>query len=158
MTDETIKIDDLKDEERIKIDAEDVAPSKMSEQDVVAEFKKIGRQFAQTLEDVFTSDEAKRVETEVRAGVKGFADEVEKFMREAGDSETAKRLQNEVESLGKRVESSDLTKQAQSSLAQGLRWLSVELDQVAGRFHTPTEKSPSDVEDVMIEDDEVKNA
>jgi hypothetical protein len=158
MTDETIKIDDLKDEERIKIDAEDVAPSKMSEQDVVAEFKKIGRQFAQTLENVFTSDEAKRVETEVRAGVKGFADEVEKFMREAGDSETAKRLQNEVESLGKRVESSDLTKQAQSSLAQGLRWLSVELDQVAGRFQTPTEKSPSDVEDVIIEDDEVKNA
>lgn len=158
MTDESIKIDDLKDEERIKIDAEDVAPGKMSEQDVVAEFKKIGRQFAETLENVFTGDEAKRIETEVRAGVKSFADEVEKFMREAGDSETAKRLQGELESAAKRVESSDVTKQAQSTLAQGLRWLSVELDHVATRFSAPAEKSPRDVEDVVIEDDEVKSA
>ena len=82
MSDETIKIDDLKDDERLKIDVDDVAPGKMSEQDIVAEFKKAGRQFAKTLEEVFTSDEAKRIETEVRAGVKGFADEVEKFIRD----------------------------------------------------------------------------
>lgn len=158
MTDETIKIDDLKDEERLKIDAEDVAPGKMSEEDIVAEFKKIGRQFAETLENVFTGDEAKRIEKEVRAGVKSFADEVEKFVREAGDSDTAKRLQGEVESVAKRVESSDVTRQAQSTLAQGLRWLSVELDNVATRFNAPAEKSPADVEDVIIEDDEVKRA
>lgn len=159
MSDEKITIDDLKDEERIKIDVDDVAPSKMSEQDVVAEFQKIGRQFAKTLEDVFTSDEAKRIETEVRAGVKSFANEVERFVREAGDSQTAKRLQDDVGNLGKRVESSDLTRQAQVSLSQGLRWLSVELDQMAGRFSVPAEKSPGDVvEDVSIEDDEIKSA
>jgi hypothetical protein len=159
MSDETIKIDDLKDEERLKIDVDDVAPNKMSEQDIVAEFKKAGRQFAQTLEEVFTSDEAKRIETEVRAGVKGFADEVEKFIREAGDSPAAKRLQEDVGTMGKRVESSDVTQQAQLALAQGLRWLSVELDQMAGRFNAPAEKSPKDVvEEVIIEDDEVQSA
>lgn len=158
MSDETIKIDDLKDDERLKIDVDDVAPGKMSEQDIVAEFKKAGRQFAKTLEEVFTSDEAKRIETEVRAGVKGFADEVEKFIREAGDTPVAKRLQEDVGTMGKRVESSDVTQQAQLALAQGLRWLSVELDQMAGRFNSPTEKSPeSVVEDVIIEDD-VKSA
>ena len=159
MSDETIKIDELKDEERIKIDVDDVAPSKAGDQDVVEEFKKVGRQFAEMLENVFTSDEAKRIETEVRAGVKGFADEVEKFVRDAGESQTAKKLQEDVDTLGKRVETSDLTRQAQTGLAQGLRWLSVELDQMAARFNTTVEKSPgSVVEDVIIEDDEVKSA
>ncbi|MEZ4517317.1 MAG: hypothetical protein R3C44_10940 [Chloroflexota bacterium] len=45
MSDEPLKIDDLKEEERLKIDVEDVAPSQASEQDVVDEFKKLGRQF-----------------------------------------------------------------------------------------------------------------
>lgn len=157
MSEEKITIDDLKEEERIKIDVEDVAPSKMSEQDIVAEFKKAGRQFAQSLEDVFTSDEAKRIEREVRAGIKGFADEVEKFVREASESPAAKKLQDDVSDLGKRVESSDVTRQAQTTLAQGLRWLSVELDQMAGRFNMPAEKSPG-VEDVVIEDNDVKSA
>lgn len=159
MSDETIKIDELKDEERLKIDVEDVAPSKMSEQDIVAEFKKVGRQFAQTLEDVFTSDEAKRIESEVRAGVKGFADEIEKFVREAGDSPAAKKLQDDAGNLGKRIDSSEVTRQAQSTLAQGLRWLSVELDQMAGRFNATVEKTPESVtEDIIIEDDKVKSA
>ncbi len=159
MSDETIKIDELKDEERIKIDVEDVAPSTPSEHDIVDEFKKLGRQFAQTLEDVFSSDEAKRIEHEVREGVKGFASEMDKFVREASESPAAKRLQNDVENLGKRVETSDVTHQAQSGLAQGLRWLSVELDNMATRFNTPAEKSPTDtVEEVVIVDDEIKSA
>lgn len=159
MSDETIKIDELKEEERIKIDVDDVAPGKLSEQDIVAEFKKVGRQFAQALEDVLTGDEAKRIETEVRAGVKGFADEIERFVREAGDSPAAKKLQDDAGNLGKRIETNDVARQAQSTLAQGLRWLSVELDQMAGRFNAPVEKAPGTVaEDIIIEDDAVKSA
>lgn len=155
MSDETIKIDDLKDEERIKIDVEDVAPSRMSEQDIVAEFKKVGRQFAQALEDVLTSDESKRIEREVRAGVKGFADEIDRAVREVGNSPAAKKLQDDAGNLGKKIDSNDVTRQAQSTLAQGLRWLSVELDQMAGRFTSPTEKSP---DATFVMDDDTVNS
>ena len=53
------------------------------------EFKRLGRQFADTLEGIFNSEEARRVETEVRAGMKSFADEMEKAFNQAKDSPTA---------------------------------------------------------------------
>ena len=79
MTDPNIS--DLKDEERLKIDIpiEEEAPGAAKAghtTDLVEEFKRLGRQFGDTVQAAFNSEEARRMETELRAGMRSFADEV----------------------------------------------------------------------------------
>lgn len=152
MSDETHNVDDLKAEERMKIEIpveeEPVSGGKSASADIVDEFKRLGRQFADTLETIFTSDEIKRVETEVRAGMRSFADEVDKAFQQAKDSPAAARMKEEASSVKDRVETGDMARQAQEGMVSGLRWLSNELDKLAGQFERdkasaePEEKSP----------------
>lgn len=157
MTEETPKVDDLKEEERLKIDVDEtVGGAKTEATDVTEEFKRLGRQFGETLESLFSGPDAKRMESEVREGVKQFAGEVEKFMREASQSPAATRLKSDAEDFRKRVDSGDVAKTAQSAFVQGLRWLSNELERVAdnvGKADVAGTKaaSKSDVEEIIVE-------
>lgn len=148
MSDEKAKVDELKEEERIKIDipvdddAEGGAKADASS-DIVDEFKKLGRQFADTLEGIFTSEEARRVETDIRAGMRSFADEVEKTFSQAKDSPTATRMKEEASGVKDRVESGDFARKTQEGMVNGLRWLSVELEKLANQF-TPSGEPPAE--------------
>lgn len=155
MSDEKAKVDQLKDEERIKIDIpvdEDAGGAKTEHaSDIVDEFKRLGRQFADTLEGFFTSDDARRVETEVRAGMKSFADEVEKAFNQAKDSPAATRMKDEASGVKDRVETGEFGRKAQEGVVGGLRWLSTELEKLANQFspadkdeQPPAEKSPTE--------------
>ena len=156
MSDDKPIIDQLKEEERIKIDIpveEETAGSAKtgSSADVVEEFKRLGRQFADTLEGFFNSEEARRMETEIRAGMKGFADEVEKAFNTAKDSPAASRMKEEATGVKERMESGDIARKAQEGMVSGLRWLSIELEKVADQFtsadkggEAPAEKTPTE--------------
>lgn len=155
MSDEKPVIDQLKEEERLKIDIpveEEASGGKTgSEADIVEEFKRLGRQFADTLEGIFTSDEAKRMENELRAGMKGFADEVEKAFHQVKESPAATRVKEEAGAAKDRVETGEIGRKAQEGVVSGLRWLSDELEKLAGQFTPadkgeapPAEKSPTE--------------
>ena len=149
MTDPSIN--DLKDEERLKIDIpiEEEAPGAAKAghtTDLVEEFKRLGRQFGDTVQAAFNSDEARRMETELRAGMRTFADEVERAFREAKESPAATRMKEEATGMKDRVESGDMGRKAQEGVVSGLRWLSAELERLANQFtaaqQPPTEKQP----------------
>lgn len=156
MSDEKPNIDQLKADERLKIDIPvDEEPGKGAKadasSDIVDEFKRLGRQFADTLEGIFNSEEAKRVETEVRAGMKSFADEVEKAFNQAKESPAASRMKDEATAAKERVETGEFAHKAQEGMVSGLRWLSTELEKLANQFtpadkgeQPPTEKSPTE--------------
>jgi hypothetical protein len=156
MSDQDPMIDQLKEEERIKIDIpvdEDMegAAKAAGSSDVVEEFKRLGRQFADTLEGIFTSEEARRVETEIRAGMKSFADEVEKAFHQAKESPAATRMKEEATGMKDRVETGEIGRKAQEGMVSGLRWLSTELEKLANQFtpadkgdQPPAEKPPMD--------------
>jgi len=154
MSDEKSTINQLKDEERIKIDIpvdEETAGKSMESADVAEEFKRLGRQFGNALESIFNSEEARRVETEVRAGMKSFAEEVEKVFNEAKDSPAATRMKEEAAGAKERVETGEFGRKAQSGMVSGLRWLSTELEKLAEQFtpagkgeEAPAEKSPTE--------------
>ena len=143
-------IDQLKDDERLKIDIpveEDAPGAKTAHStDLMDEFKRLGRQFGDTLQSAFNSEEARRMETELRAGMKTFADEVERVFREAKDSPAASRMKEEATAAKERVETGDMTRKAQDGIVGGLRWLSTELEKLANQFtpahQPPTEKQP----------------
>lgn len=119
--------------------------------DLVTEFQTLGRAFAEAFESAWNSEERKRVEEEVRTGVKSFADEVDKVMREAKSSPAGKRVKDEADHVAGRVESSDIGRRALEGIAQGLSWVSIEMGKLAEQFtpaeqDAPAEKSPEDVE------------
>jgi hypothetical protein len=151
MSDKDPIIDQLKDEERIKIDIpvdEDMgeAAKAAESSDLVEEFKRLGHQFADTLESIFNSEEAHRVGTEIRAGMKSFANEVEKVFNEAKESPAANRMKEEASSMKERAETGEYGRKAQEGVVSGLRWLSDELEKLANQFaaadQPPAEKPP----------------
>jgi len=145
-------IDQMKEDERLKIeipveeDATGGAKAAHATTDLMDEFKRLGRQFGDTLQSAFNSEEARRMETELRAGMKTFADEVERVFREAKDSPAASRMKEEATVVKDRVETGDMGRKAQEGIVGGLRWLSDELEKLANQFTPatppPTEKQP----------------
>ena len=139
---------EIKERIEIPVEEDDIAGLKADEKsngpDVVEEFKKLGRQFAETIETAWNSDERVRVETEIREGVHSFVDEVDKVIREAKDSASAEKVKGEAAEAKARVESSDIGMKARDGMIQGLTWLSEEFGKLAEQF-TPAEKSPEDV-------------
>jgi hypothetical protein len=140
-------VDQLKEDERLKIEipveeeATGGAKTAHATTDLMDEFKRLGRQFGDTLQSAFNSEEARRMETELRAGMKTFADEVERVFREAKDSPAASRMKEEATVVKERVETGDMGRKAQEGIVGGLRWLSDELEKLANQF-TPTQQQP----------------
>jgi GTPase involved in cell partitioning and DNA repair len=147
MSDE--QINQLKEEvkaqnERLVIEEEELKGSG-DKMDFAAEFQKIGRQLAETLQAAWDSEERKRVEKEVREGVQTLVNEVDQVIREVKSSEKTAKLKEEAEELKNRVETSDVSGRARTGVAQGLRWLSETLAELANQF-TPAEKAPESEE------------
>jgi hypothetical protein len=140
MSDEQVpSVEEIKERLKIEIPVEEEA-SKVDVQtsNVSAELKDLGRQFAETLRTAWNSEERQRIETEVREGVRSFANEVDKAIREARDSQAAVRIKEEAGQVATKVESSDVGRKARTGIVQGLQWLSEELGKLADQF-TPTQ-------------------
>ena len=95
--------------------------------DLVAEFKRLGRQMGETLDAAWNSAEKRRVEEELRAGTRAFAEE---FGRALGRARTARPA--------------GMATKARKSTIQGLRWMSAELENLAGRFTAVEEEGPGE--------------
>ena len=141
-------IDNLKNEERLKIDipVEEEMPGGAAKTspmgtDLVEEFKRLGRQFGDTVQAALNSEEARRLESELRAGMRSVADEVERAFHDAKSSPTATRVKEEATVVKERVETGDMGRKAQEGIVGGLRWLSDELEKLANQF-TPAQQQP----------------
>ena len=151
-------IEEIKERIEIPVEEEDIAGLKAEEKsngpDVVEEFKRLGRQFAETIEAAWNSEERIRVETEVREGVHSFVDEVDKVFREAKGSATADKMKGEAAEAKARVENSDIGEKARDGFVQGLTWLSEEFGKLAEQFTpAPIEKAPEDIAGVVAEEE-----
>lgn len=138
-------IEELKEQERIEISVEEEEVEKGApEGDVSDALRDLGRQFAETLQAAWNSQERKEFEQEVREGVRRFGDEVNKVFTEAKESPTVKKAKEEAEEVRTRVESGEVTRKARGGLVEGLQWLSQELARLAEQF-SPPEKEPEPV-------------
>lgn len=156
MSDETPSVEEIK--ARLKVEEipveEEVTKEQARRIDIAAELKSLGRQFAETLETAWQSEERQRVEAQVREGMKSFANEVDNVIREIKESPAAGRVKEEATGVKSRVETGEVSRKARAGIVQGLRWLSEELDKLAEQF-TPAEKSPAGTDaDVVILEEE----
>lgn len=148
---ETPSVEEIK--ERLKIEVEE-EPAKATppDSDVVDELKNLGRQFAETLQSAWNSEERLRIEGDVREGVRSFVDEVDKVFQNAKESQPANRIKSEATQAKTRVESSDVGVRARSGLVQGLKWMSEELEKLADKFTTPTDTATEPVESIEVDE------
>ena len=144
MSEETPSVEEIKERLKIEVEEEEM-PAKATakpEAEIVTELKQLGRQFAETLQSAWNSEERQRIEGEVREGVQSFVAEVDKVFQEARQSTAAERVREEATELKTRVETTDLGEKTRHSVVQGLRWMSEELARLANKF-TPPEKPAS---------------
>ena len=151
-------IEEIKEQIEIPVEEDDIEGLKAEEKsggpDIGEEFKNLGRQFAETIEAFWTSEERVRVETELREGVHSFVDEVDKVIREAKSSATAEKVKGEAAEAKARVEGTDLGMKARVGIVQGLTWLSEEFGKLAEQFNA-AEKAPEDIADDVAEEEPV---
>lgn len=152
MTEETPSVDELKAQEKevkIVIEEEDIAAeeAKKKEPDVSEALRNLGRQFAETMQAAWNSQERRELETEVREGVQYFSEEVQRVFKEAKESPTAKRVKEEAEEVKTRVEAGEVTQKTRSGFVEGLRWLSRELEKLAQQFSPPEEGTAEEADE-----------
>jgi hypothetical protein len=139
--------------EEIPVEEEELADavrkgtSAAEDVDVSAELRNLGRQLAETFKTAWASEERKKVEGEIRQGVKTFVDEMDKAIREVSKSSAAQKVREEAAGIKTRAESGELSQKTKANMAQGLHWLSEELEKLANQF-TPTEKQPPSEEEM----------
>ncbi|MCI0395654.1 MAG: hypothetical protein L0332_27130 [Chloroflexi bacterium] len=131
----------LGDEIPVEEEPTEASKANKGESEVAAELRNLGRQFAETLRTAWNSQERQKFESEVREGVKSFADEVDKVIRELRESPAAQKAKEEATTLKTKVEAAEVGQKARTGLVQGLNWLSEELGKLANQF-TPPEKEP----------------
>ncbi|MCL4261608.1 MAG: hypothetical protein KJ069_00260 [Anaerolineae bacterium] len=144
MSDETSNVDQLKAEERLRVEVpveEEVTKADTSGTpvDVTAELRGLGRQLVETLQTAWNSEERQRMEKEVREGMRSFADEIDKAIQEVRASEATVKIKTEASQAAEKVQSSEAGQKARVSFAKSLQWLSEELGNLATKF-TPPEK------------------
>lgn len=136
---QTPSVEELKSRLKAEIPVEEESTTAKPQGDVAAEMKRLGRQFAETLQAAWNSEERQRLEEEVRQGMKSFAGEVDKVIREAKESQAADKVKEEAVHIKERVEAAELGRKARSGVVQGLQWLSEELGRLAEKFTPPAE-------------------
>ena len=151
MSDENTNVDQLKAEERLKVEVpveEEVMKVDVSETgpvDVTTELRNLGRQMVGTLQSAWNSEEKQRFEKEVREGMRSFANEIDKAIQEVRDNETTGKFRDEAVQVADRVQASEAGQKARVGFAKSLQWLSEELGTLATKF-TPPEKPVPDAE------------
>lgn len=128
--------------EDIPVEEEPVASKESKERpELVNELSNLGRQLGETISTAWNSEERQRFEREVKEGVQSFAREVDKAFNEVRVSPAAQKAKDEASEFKNRVHGAEIGQKTQSSIAQGLRWMSIELGNLAEQFG-PGEKQP----------------
>lgn len=140
----------MKEKESIKIEIEDVLASESTQEDgpkstkgkinIEDELKNLGKQFAETIQSAWKSEEVKKVEAQIREGVKKFSEEVGNIFKDAKESKAGQKVGETVN----KVDASEAAQSIKKGLAQGLQWLSQELGKLSESMTAdePKEKQP----------------
>lgn len=148
MTEETTpSVEEIKARLKVEVpvEEEEVTKAEAQNPDVTAELREFGKQFADTIRTAWNSTERQRLETELRDGMRSFADEVDKAIQEIKKSPAADRVKTEATQVREKVQTSDVGNKARTGVAQGLQALSEQLAKLAERF-TPVEKPVAEEE------------
>ena len=137
-----------------------------STQELMDDLNRLGMKFAEVVQTAWESDERKRLEKDVKAGVVSLVNGLERGLRKVGESEPAKEFLNKAEdaaeTLGERIRTSPTSHEMAGNLAKGLRILAEQIDKLAEELQrksassapsatsTPPSATTGDSQDIPI--------
>lgn len=121
-------------------------PEPRPDPSVEEELRNLGRRFADVLQAAWASEERRKVETEVREGLKRFSEELERILDRTRESPTGERVRAKFGKARERAAESEAARRTRENVAQGLHRLSEELARLAERFTSKEEVDPGTTE------------
>jgi len=134
-------------------------------QELMDELNRLGSKFAEVVQTAWESEERKRLEQDVKAGVVSLMTGLERGLRKLSETDQAKEILHKAEdvadSLGERIRTSPASHELASGLAKGLRIVAEQIDKLAGELQRksaesaqstpkPPSATPSDSQDIPI--------
>ena len=102
--------------------------------DLAAEFAELGKKIRSTIETAWTSEERKKIQSELKDGLERFAKEVDGAFKSARTSDAGKKVEAEIKRVADDIESGKVTNEVRKGLVTGLRSLGNALDKMADSF------------------------
>jgi hypothetical protein len=110
---------------------EDAGQGKQPGDELVHELTELADRFANVVRVAWNSDQRKRIETDVKAGLDSLTTSLEDGFRQVSSSQEAKELQSKAGEVGEKVSGSKLVADLASALTTGLRAISDQLEKLA---------------------------
>jgi uncharacterized phage infection (PIP) family protein YhgE len=115
-------------------------PVKQPGDELLSELTELADRFANVVRVAWNSEQRKRVETDVKAGLDTLSTSLEESFRQVSASPEAKDLQNKATEVGEKVSGSKFVAEIAGALTTGLRALSDQLEKLATDIQTKEAK------------------
>ncbi|MBN1427434.1 MAG: hypothetical protein JXB07_03555 [Anaerolineae bacterium] len=102
--------------------------------DLAAEFAELGKKIRSTVETAWTSEERKKIQSEIKEGLERFVKEVNEAFKSARTSDTGQKVETEIKRVTEDIESGKVANEVRKGLVTGLRSLGNVLDKMADSF------------------------
>lgn len=106
-----------------------------STQELLDELNRMGMKFAEVVQTAWESDERKRLEKDVKAGVVSLVNGLERGLRKVSETDPAKeflhKAEDVAETVGERIRSNPASYEVAGNVAKGLRILAEQIDKLA---------------------------
>ena len=115
--------------------------------EVSDEWQELGQNLKDIFQGAWESDERRKLQENIEAGLADFAGSVNKAVEEFKVSPTGQQLKADVEDFHERVKSGDVENRARQEFASLLRSINSELEKVSKRGDTENTVEGDDVEE-----------
>ena len=115
--------------------------------DLASEFRRLGMNLKEALQAAWDSEERRRLEKEIEAGLSDAAEALRGAAKDFSTSPAGQHLREELQDLGQRVRTGELETKVRQDVLGGLRALNAELERAAGTWrskHTAAGTSESE--------------
>jgi hypothetical protein len=138
-------------------------------QEVLDELGRLGNKLVEVIDTAWNSEQRKRIEEDLRVGLKDVGSSLEDGLRQLSEDEQAKdlmgRAEDVAENISHQVRSSEITRELTAGLAKGLHILGDQLDHLvqemkasgtadAEKETATRESDDSELQDIPIQDEE----
>ena len=101
--------------------------------DIADELRTLGKNLKEALQSVWESDERKKFEDEIRAGLADLGVTLNEAASDFRQSQTGQQLKEEVKDFRKRVHSGEVSTKVHDELINALRMANSELSKMSGK-------------------------
>jgi hypothetical protein len=108
---------------------------------IAAEFIELGRNIKQALQSAWTSEERRRLQSEIETGLREASRALKQATDELSKSQAAQNLKADAEDLHRRVQNGELEAKIRSELLAALRMANEELKKAFSGEASPEEES-----------------